>query len=29
MTVSYGEIVNNNEYSQDGSMVRITGKYLF
>jgi len=29
MTVSYGEIVNNNEYSQDGSMLRITGKYLF
>ena len=29
MTLSYGEIVNNNEYSQDGSSFRITGKYLF
>ena len=29
MTLSYGEIVSNNENSQDGSMVRVTGKYLF
>ena len=29
MTISYGEIVNNNEYSQDGTMFRMTGKYLF
>ena len=29
MTLSYGEIVSNNEHSQDGSMFRVTGKYLF
>jgi hypothetical protein len=29
MTISYGEIVNNNEHSQDGRMFRMTGKYLF
>jgi len=29
MTLSYGEIVNNNEHSQDGKMFRLTGKYLF
>jgi len=29
MTLSYGEIVSNNEHSQDGTMFRITGKYLF
>ena len=29
MTLSYGEIVSNNEHSQDGSMFRMTGKYLF
>jgi len=29
MTISYGEIVENNEYSQDGRMFRMTGKYLF
>jgi len=29
MTLSYGEIVSNNEHSQDGSMFRLTGKYLF
>jgi len=29
MTLSYGEIVSNNEHSQDGSVFRVTGKYLF
>ncbi|WP_277619067.1 transporter [Sulfurovum riftiae] len=29
MTLSYGEIVSNNEHSQDGKMFRLTGKYLF
>ncbi len=29
MTLSYGEIVSNNEHSQDGTMFRMTGKYLF
>ena len=29
MTLSYGDIVSNNEHSQDGSMFRMTGKYLF
>ncbi len=29
MTISYGEIVSNNEHSQDGTMFRVTGKYLF
>ena len=29
MTMSYAEIVSNNEHSQDGTMFRVTGKYLF
>jgi hypothetical protein len=29
MTLSYGKIVDHNENSQDGSMFRMTGKYLF
>lgn len=29
MTISYAEIVSNNEHSQDGTMFRMTGKYLF
>jgi hypothetical protein len=29
MTLSYGEIVSNNENSQDGRMFRVVGKYLF
>ena len=29
MTLSYAEIISNNENSQDGSMFRVTGKYLF
>lgn len=29
MILSYGEIVSNNEHSQDGTMFRMTGKYLF
>ena len=29
MTLSYGEIISNNKNSQDGSMFRVTGKYLF
>ena len=29
MTLSYGEIISNNEHSQDGSMFRVSGKYLF
>ena len=29
MTVSYGKIVEHNENGQDGTMLRMTGKYLF
>jgi hypothetical protein len=29
MTMSYGKIVSNNEHSQDGTMFRMVGKYLF
>lgn len=29
MTISYAEIVSNNEHSQDGRMFRMVGKYLF
>jgi len=29
MTLSYGEIVSNNENSQDGRSFRVVGKYLF
>jgi len=29
MTLSYGEIVSNNEHSQDGRSFRVVGKYLF
>ena len=29
MTISYAKIVDNNEHSQDGTIFRMTGKYLF